>query len=295
MPYLPEAVESILRQSFIDFTFIIVNDGSTDGTREYLDALRDPRIVLINQANAGQGSARNTALRSCRSEYVALMDADDISHPERFRFQLDYLDSHPDVVMLGTQFECLVGDVAQRALTLPADHHGIETRLLKGQAGLCNTSLMFRNTAASSCGGYPDGFVGEDIDFCLRMCEQGHVANLARVLIQYRMHPTQTSLTKYRQLISATHYAAHRAICRRKGLPEPELNRFIRNASLFTRWRWAAEAQAVIQYRMGRIRIAGGKPVEGILRLALSGICRPFTTIRRVAGTIETLLRGQAN
>lgn len=119
MPHLPSAVESILRQSFTDFAFVIVNDGSTDESRQYLNSLQDSRIEVINQANGGQGAARNAALRRSHSEYVALMDADDISLPDRFRSQLEYLESHPGVVILGTQFEFLVGTVPQGAPAVP--------------------------------------------------------------------------------------------------------------------------------------------------------------------------------
>jgi glycosyltransferase involved in cell wall biosynthesis len=119
MPYLPDAVESILRQTYADFTFIIVNDGSTDGTKEYLSSLSDPRILLINQANEGLGASLNTGLRKCQTEYVARMDADDISIPDRFFSQLEYLDAHPEVVMVGTQIEFLIGKVAQKALAAP--------------------------------------------------------------------------------------------------------------------------------------------------------------------------------
>jgi glycosyltransferase involved in cell wall biosynthesis len=291
MPYLPKAVESILSQSFADFVFIIVNDGSTDGSGDYLRSLSDPRILLINQANEGQGAARNTALRRCQSEYVALMDADDISLPDRFLSQLEYLDAHPDVVMLGTQLEFLVGTVGQRALCVPVGHDDIETRLLKGRSGLCNSSLMFRTAAAIACGGYPAGVVGEDIDFCLRMCEQGRAANLGRVLLQYRLHTAQTSLARCRELILATRYVAYRTICRRKGLPTPTLDSYFLNASLISRWRWSIEAWELIQYRTARIQMASGRTIRGLLRFALLGLCRPFATIGRIAGTIGTLHR----
>ncbi|MGB7548741.1 MAG: glycosyltransferase [Terracidiphilus sp.] len=295
MPYLPHAVESILRQTYADFTFIIVNDGSTDGSEEYLRSLSDARIVLINQANQGQGTARNLALRRCQSEYVALMDSDDISMPDRFRSQLEYLDAHPEVVMLGTQIEFLVGAVAQRTFGAPTDHIEIETRLLRGRAGLCNPSLMFRTAAAIACGGYPAGVIGEDTDFCLRMCEQGRAANLDRILFQYRLHAAQISQARSKELIRANQYAAYRAICRRQGLPEQELDTFLRNASLIDHWRWSVEAWELIQYRTGRIQMASDQTVRGLLRLAMLGMCRPFSTIRRVAQTIGPLLSGHVN
>ena len=295
MPYLPEAVESILRQKYADFTFIIVNDGSTDGSRNYLEGLHDPRLVLIHQSNAGQGTARNAAVSRCKSEYVALMDADDISLPDRFLHQVEYLDSHSDVVMLGTQFEILAGRAIQRALKAPIEHRQIESRLLQGQAGLCNPTLMFRTAAVIACGGYPGGYLGEDIDFCLRMCEQGQVTNLNRVLLQYRSHAAQTSLAKHRDVVNANRYSAFRAVCRRKGMPEPAFETFLRNASVVDRWRWSAEAWEMVQYRTGRIQMASGRPLTGFLRLAALGICRPYKTIGRVAQTIGMLLRTPAN
>ncbi len=285
------AVESILCQSFTEFTFIIVNDGSTDGSGDYLRSLRDSRIVLLDQTNHGQGAARNTALQRCQSEYAAPMDQDDISKPDRFQFQLEYLDAHPNVVILGTQIEFLIGAVAQRAMSVPIDHEGIERRLLKGRAGLCHPSLMFRTGAALACGGYPTGVFGEDIDFCLRMCEHGRVANLDRILFQYRLHPAQASLARCRELISANRYAACSATYRRNRSSGSSFDTFLRNAPLVSRWRWSFEAWELIMYRTGRICIASGKPIEGFLRLALLGLFRPFSTIGRVADVVGTLRR----
>lgn len=295
MPYLPDAVESILQQSFADFTLIIVNDGSTDGSGDYLRTLRDPRIVLVDQVNQGQGASLNAGLLRCQSEYAAFMDADDVSMPDRLQIQLEYLDAHPDVVMLGTQIKFLVGNASQRALSAPTDHQGIQARLLQGHAGVCHPSLMFRVKSALAAGGYPTWALGLDIEFCLRMCEQGRVANLDQILYQYRFHAKQTSSARYRELIGANRYAAHRAICRRKGLPEPTLDTFLHNASIINRWRWSAEAWELQQYRTGRIQMASGKPVKGIFRLAVVGLCRPLKTINRVTQSLAALLKGSVN
>ncbi|HEV2485808.1 MAG TPA: glycosyltransferase [Terracidiphilus sp.] len=288
MPYLPKSVESILGQSFTDFAFIIVNDGSTDGSAEFLGTLKDPRIAVISQANAGQGVARNTALRHCRSEYVAVMDQDDISKPERLLSQLEYLDAHPDIVLLGTQIEFLIGSASQRAFKSPIDHDEIESRLLKGRAGICHPSLMYRTAAAIACGGYPTEGFGEDIDLCLRMLEHGRAANLDRILFQYRLHPAQASLARCKELISANSYAAYNATCRRKGQPMTTSGVFLRDASFFTRLRWSLEAWELIQYRTARINLASGRPVIGTLRLGLLGIVRPFVMISRVAHALRS-------
>ena len=294
MPFLPKSVESILHQRLTDFSFIIVNDGSTDGSGHYLSAIRDPRVLLINQTNAGQGAARNLALSRCDSEYVALMDADDISKPDRLLLQFGYMNTHPDVVILGTQIEFLIGTVTQRALSMPADHGEIEARLLKGRAGLCNPSLMFRTAAAIACGGYPTGVVGEDTDFCLRMCEMGRAANLDGVLFQYRLQVAQTSMARTKEVILVNQFAAYRASRRRKGLPAPTLDEFARNISLIGRWRLSIEAWELIQYRTGRILLASGRPLSGVLRLALLGLCRPASVFRRISDTIRTSYKKRA-
>jgi hypothetical protein len=186
MPYLSEAVESILRQTYEDFSLIIINDGSTDGSLEHLRSLEDPRIVLIDQENMGLGFSLNVGLRLCKSKYVARMDADDVSLPGRFAAQIEFLEANPNIVMVGTQVEFLIRNRVQKALRVPTNHDDIRSRLFVGRAGLCHPSVMFRTGAAIACGGYPVGIIGEDIDFFLRMCEQGTVAN-------FRSSPTSLS------------------------------------------------------------------------------------------------------
>ena len=295
MPFLPEAVESILRQTFAGFTLIIVNDGSTDESGRYLGSLKDPRIVVINQANEGIGASLNRGLQLCQSEYVARMDADDISLANRFKYQVEYLDAHPDVVMLGTQIEFLIGTVAQRALRAPVDHEAIEARLMKGRAGLCHPSLMFRTAVAKACGGYPSAALGEDFDFYLRMCDSGRAANLDRVLLQYRLQTSQATMAKTEQVIRVNHYSAHLASCRRKGLPTPTLDEFLKSASLMSHTSWMLEASELIQYRTARIQMASGKPVLGALRMAFLGICHPISAFRHVAHAIRLSLKSQSS
>lgn len=294
MPYLRDTVESILRQTCADFTFIIVNDGSTDDSGSYLRSLTDPRIVLIDQPNQGQAAARNTALRHCQSEYVALTDQDDISTPNRLATQLAFLDSHPQVVMAGTQIEFLIGDVRQKALPIPTGHHEIEARLLQGRAGICHASLMMRAQAARACGGYPSGMMGEDVDFCLRMCEQGTVANLDEVLFLYRLHAGQASQAKSRDIVRAIRFAAHRALRRRSGQTEPDFAEFLRQSSLLDRYRWSVEAWELTQYRSARILIASERRFLGFARLALLALCRPVAVMRRAMQTVWHLIAGYA-
>src|SRR5437867_12013172 len=101
--YLGQAVRSILNQTLSDFELIIVNDGSKDSSESVIKSFPDPRIVYIcNSQNQGIAVAQNKGLSVARGEYVALQDHDDISLLDRLRLQVNYLDSHPDIAMVGS-------------------------------------------------------------------------------------------------------------------------------------------------------------------------------------------------
>ena len=95
--YLPEAIDSVLNQTFEDFEFVIVDDGSTDGTADILSGYKDPRIKVITQKHLGIAQAKNKAVEASSGEYIAIMDADDISLPERFELEVNFLDQHKDI------------------------------------------------------------------------------------------------------------------------------------------------------------------------------------------------------
>ncbi|MBA7555263.1 Undecaprenyl-phosphate 4-deoxy-4-formamido-L-arabinose transferase [subsurface metagenome] len=99
--YLREAIESILNQTFHDFEFVIINDGSTDASQEIIDSFNDDRMLVIQQKNMGITKSLNKGLEMARGEYIARQDADDISFPDRFEKQVAYLDAHPEVAVLG--------------------------------------------------------------------------------------------------------------------------------------------------------------------------------------------------
>src|SRR5579875_1487944 len=94
MPYIRDAVGSILNQTFGDFALVAVDDGATDESLDYLRSLSDPRLSILRMpSNCGQGAARNEVLRACNTEYVAFADADDVFLPGRFEKQVSYLDA----------------------------------------------------------------------------------------------------------------------------------------------------------------------------------------------------------
>src|SRR5438045_8388133 len=107
--FLCEAIESVSTQSYRDFEFLIIDDGSTDGTPEILRkyAAADERIRVHRHENRGRAESLNVGIELARGEYIARMDADDVALPERLRQQLEFLEGHPDVGLLGGAFELI--------------------------------------------------------------------------------------------------------------------------------------------------------------------------------------------
>ena len=104
--FLKEAVESILNQTFSDFEFIIIDDGSANEVKEYLEGLTDPRIRIIrNEKNLGITKSLNIGFHAAKGKYIARMDSDDVSLSERFEKQFMFMETHPDVIMCGTDVE----------------------------------------------------------------------------------------------------------------------------------------------------------------------------------------------
>lgn len=198
--YLKLAVDSILAQTFEDFEFVIVNDGSTDETtsilRQYAQA--DDRIVLIEQENLALIRALNAGLAKCRGELIARMDADDIALPQRFAEQVKFLESNPDCVGVGTTITLIDsdGDILGNQ-TPPLTHEEIEASLFKGVGAVPHPSSMIRREPLNRIGGYDLTAVHvEDLEMWLRLSELGRLANMPIALLQYRLHDGSVTATK---------------------------------------------------------------------------------------------------
>jgi glycosyltransferase involved in cell wall biosynthesis len=200
--YLNEAIDSIVTQTLGDWEFIIIDDGSTDGTlgilREY--EKRDKRFRIISRANTGLTKALNEGVAAARGEFIARMDADDVSMPRRFEWQVAYLREHPQCVLLGGQVEL----IDPLGLRIGMDshqltHEEIEAGLLRGKGGaVVHPATMMRADAVKKIGVYREHFNNsEDLDLFLRLAEAGQIANLPEVLLKYRRHPQSVSHLKY--------------------------------------------------------------------------------------------------
>ena len=205
-----EAVESILGQTFRDFELVVVDDGSVDETRRRLEtwSRRDRRVVVVGQEHLGLVAALQSGLGVCRGPFLARMDADDRSHPERLAGQLSFLDSHPDLAVVG----CLVegfpaGEVRQglrlylewlNSLVAPQDI----AREMFIESPLAHPSAFLRREWLERVGGYQDHGWPEDYDLWLRLHLAGaRFAKVERVLLAWREHPARATHTDRRYAI----------------------------------------------------------------------------------------------
>jgi glycosyltransferase involved in cell wall biosynthesis len=190
------AVESILGQSFVDFEVIIIDDGSTDGSDEILRQFQDSRVRLSSRENRGLAESLNEGLRSARGELVARQDADDISERNRFQRQIDYLDRHPSVGLVGTNY-VLVDEYGTEVLTTNLFTHPDDLKVAQVLSNqFCHGSVMFRRSVIAEVGAYdPDVGHVEDYDLFARMSHATEVANLPEPLYRWRRNPSGISLT----------------------------------------------------------------------------------------------------
>ena len=192
--FLREAVKSILNQTFRDFEFLIINDGSTDRTRYILASYDDHRIRIVdNEKNIGLTKSLNRGLAMARGEYVARQDADDRSHPSRLEKQVYFMDKHPDVVLLGTQGRII--DVHGRVIKRSCGHKALSSGAiifqLLFQNPFTHTSTLFhRKTILERFDGYNERYrYNQDFELWSRVIHECPTANLPDRLVDYRRNP----------------------------------------------------------------------------------------------------------
>ncbi len=203
--HLEKAIQSILDQTFTDFEFIIINDGSTDGTKQLVERMADSddRIVLVDQKNTGLTQALCNGVNTARAPLIARMDADDISTPDRFARQVEVMRSRPDCVAATCFIEHFFDDGTVRGV---ANHIGPEPliplyNVFSNRIG-GHGQVMFRKSAYDAAGGYDPAFrYSQDYDLWARLLEHGSFALIEDVLYRWRVgHGSVTDKNKSAQL-----------------------------------------------------------------------------------------------
>lgn len=197
--FLRAAVDSVLAQTFQDFEFVIIDDGSKDSSTQIIRGYTDSRIILVSQENRGLAAALNRGLEIARGEYIARQDADDISLPDRFAAQVRFLDAHPEIAVLGTG--ALLIDSEGRPFSKFSPfmrHRRLVAELHRGVCPLMHGSVMVRRGAIVAVGGYKPVFShAQDVELWLRMSGRYRLANIRESFYHYRKHNQSITQSAY--------------------------------------------------------------------------------------------------
>jgi glycosyltransferase involved in cell wall biosynthesis len=198
MPYLPDSLESILRQDYSDFEVLVINDGSTDDSREYLRSVRDPRLRIVDQENRGVTAARNRLLAEVNTPWLALHDADDIAYPRRLTCAADYIRRYPESGMFYSVAEYYPAGSVGRFRTTRRTPSEIRDLVQSGYVpAVCNSTAILNVERTKALGGYRFNlYAVEDADLWWRIALHYDIRFIPEVLTGYRQSPGSLSSAK---------------------------------------------------------------------------------------------------
>jgi len=224
--FLKEAVESVLRQAYEKFEYVLVDDGSTDNTLSILKgyAAKDKRIVIVEKEHSGLTASLNIGLEQAKGEWVARLDADDIAVPDRLSNQWDFVQNNDRIVLLGGG--CIEVDengIAIKKHIYPTEQNALMSRLETGKAFFSHSSAFFNKAYVLELGGYNPKFVrSQDWDLWLRIGENAQIGCLPLPVVKLRKHSQAISNTNQGKLQLVMGVCAGICHFRRKwGLSDP--------------------------------------------------------------------------
>lgn len=282
------AARSVLADDSVALELIIVDDGSTDGTRAAIDDLADDgRVRVISRPNKGLAASLNEAIAASSAPFIARMDADDVSAPGRFRTQVRYLETHPDVVLLGGQIRRVIDGTSESASHFPLEHDEIVGALLRGQHAMCHPSIMIRRSALDVVGGYWNLGVAEDWDLFLRLSEAGKLANLDSHVLDYTFHTGGINASSMRRVRTNIGLAVCNHHRRAKGLPEFDAAGYADHLDVPDKFKIRAESLSLGLYRRSMLAGQSSRTAKTVL-LAGAALSWPPFAVRRIRETVRT-------
>lgn len=197
IPYLKEAIKSILNQSYKDFEFIIVDDASTDESWKYLKSIKDKRVILVkNGKNLGLALSLNKAIKKSNGAYIARMDADDISYPHRLEIQLNFLMQHRDVDLCGSWVTLINGSGKEIGVNKknPLDDEKIK-KMLGVYPAIIHPTFFAKRKFFVDSGGYKNEFDGaEEYELLYRVKDKFKYANIPEKTLYWRLRDDRRSM-----------------------------------------------------------------------------------------------------
>jgi glycosyltransferase involved in cell wall biosynthesis len=199
MRYLPAALESINAQTFRDFEILAIDDGSSDGTREWLTARPEPMTRIFNATNLGTYGALNAGLAAAKGELIAVMNDDDLWAPTKLERQVDLLDSHPEIGLVHTDGEFIDGEGKQTpgsplGFEFPRFETGELSLALVYQNKIIASAALARRSCFDDLGGFNEAYFGSgDWEMWIRIAEKWKVGFVEEPLTFYRVHGANAS------------------------------------------------------------------------------------------------------
>jgi len=213
--YLREAIKSVLNQTYKNIEVIVVDDGSTDNTKEIVESFNDSRIIYIFQENKGPAIARNTGIKKAQGEYIAFLDSDDLWLKEKLEKQVDFMEKNSEIGLLGTGCYEVTdkGKIIGKKI-FPIKNKILQKDLIKYNSFI-QSSVMIRKEVFDKVGLYDKSFrESEDYELWLRIAGNYKVRNLAEALTIKRYYREGLSPAKDKKQLYFVLEAKKAAICR---------------------------------------------------------------------------------
>lgn len=294
LPYVEQTVASILNQTYQNFEFVILDNASTDGSRDFLRSIaaKKPQIRLIlNDRDLGHSGSLNRGLEACRGDWIARIDADDVALPNRLERQLSFVEANPDVAVTG----CLAFYINEKGQRKGKTYSDLTTRekfhdyMQRNEAiGLTHPCVFMRRDAVLGVGGYREAFgAANDIDLWSRVSERGHLILVQpEYLMEYRIHPAAISSSRFLDARMKYEWARACTNARRSRQAEPSWESFLatwNSASLLTRLNRRRKAHAKMYYRLAGENFISNRKLKGARLFALSALLQPRYALARLA------------
>jgi len=297
MPFLRETIDSILNQTYQEFRFLIVDDGSTDNSSDYLKTLTDSRVEVRSQSNMGLCASLNRAIESADTELIARLDQDDVALSCRLEEQVNFLTAHPDyacvlsAVSRMTESGKAFGSYEVKATEAVSDYRA------NRYGCIAHSAICFRRESFLALGGYrPVLYPVDDYDLLLRFEENYKVAVINRALIKYRIHSQAGTFKTFYDMDFKTRYVEAMAARRRSGKPEislTEFNQILQQAPVWERWQKNADRVGRLMFRKAGLMIGEAQYIGGVYNLVGSFLLAPKFVWKRLLALYRS--RSQSN
>lgn len=289
--FIAEAIESILQQTYTDFEFIIVNDGSTDSTLDIINqyAKADNRIRVITKPNSGVGNTLNRGIEESNHDWIAIMHADDIALPERLEEQVKAVQLNQNVVAWGSYAYHInsTGKIMSVSAAGPTTEEEFQQLRQDGNVVIVlhPTAFLHKETVLKA-GCYNSNFDGsEELELFDRMAQYGPIVAISKPLLLYRIHSSSISMNRFFLMRKFTRYVRARQRARLKNEPIGDFKEFIEgynNASWHIRIRRQSDDLSQFYYRRSGLNFGEGNHLKAVFFFIISSLLNPRYAISRV-------------